>query len=124
MAQGHQVHLWWVPDHQGILGNERVDAAARATMEESQTTTGEYFVMRTMLQGSPPVVSGSGQISGVQHSGNDSRAFQGGDSPQRFGLDAGDAIQIHGCQGRPILDRSLPHGGVPSLIWSPSLPPL
>ena len=75
-------------------------------------------------RGNPPVVSGLGQISGVQYSGDDFGAFRGGDSPHRFGLDAGDAIQIHGCQGRPVLDRSLPHGGVPSLIWSPPLPPL
>ena len=50
-AQGHQVHFWWVPGHQGIAGNERADAAARAAMEESRTTPGEYFVTRTMLQG-------------------------------------------------------------------------
>ena len=51
MAQGHQVHFWWVPGHQGIAGNERADAAARAAMEESRTTRREYFVTRTMLQG-------------------------------------------------------------------------
>ena len=51
MAQGHQVHFWWVPGHQGIAGNESADAAARAAMEESRTTPGEYFVTRTMLQG-------------------------------------------------------------------------
>ena len=51
MAQGHQVHFWWVPGHQGITGNERANAAARAAMEESRTTSGEYFVTRTMLQG-------------------------------------------------------------------------
>ena len=51
MAQGQQVHFWWVPGHQGIAGNERADAAARAAMEESRTTSGEYFVTRTMLQG-------------------------------------------------------------------------
>ena len=51
MVQGHQVHFWWVPGHQGIPRNERADAAARAAMEESRTTSGEYFIMRTMLQG-------------------------------------------------------------------------
>ena len=51
MAQGQQVHFWWVPGHQGIAGNERADAAARAAMEESRTTSGEYFITRTLLQG-------------------------------------------------------------------------
>ena len=51
MAQGQQVHFWWVPSHQGIAGNERADAAAREAMEESRTISGEYFITRTMLQG-------------------------------------------------------------------------
>ena len=51
MAQGHQVHFWWVPGHQGIAGNERADAAARAAMEESRSTPGEFFTARPMMEG-------------------------------------------------------------------------
>ena len=46
MAQGRQVQLWWVPGHQGILGNERANAAARAALEASRTTSGEYAMLR------------------------------------------------------------------------------
>ena len=51
MAQGRQVQLWWVPGHQGIPGNERADSAARAALEESRTTSGEFFTTRAMLEG-------------------------------------------------------------------------
>ena len=51
MAQGHQVHFWWVLGHQGIAGNERADAAAKAAMGESQFTPGESFVTRSMVEG-------------------------------------------------------------------------
>ena len=51
MAHGHQVQFWWAPGHQGIPGNERADTAARAAMEESRTSTGEFFVSRAMLEG-------------------------------------------------------------------------
>ena len=51
MAQGRQVQIWWVPGHQGIAGNEHADSAARAALEESRTTAGEFFVSRAMLEG-------------------------------------------------------------------------
>ena len=51
MARGHQVRLWWAPGHQGIARNETVDAAAKAAMEASLTTTGEFTVVRSMLEG-------------------------------------------------------------------------
>ena len=50
-ARGHQVRLWWAPGHQGIAGNERADAAAKAAMEVSRTTTGEFTAARSMLEG-------------------------------------------------------------------------
>ena len=51
VEQGHQVQLWWAPGHHGIIGNERADIVAKAAMEVSRTTPGEFFVSRTMLQG-------------------------------------------------------------------------
>ena len=114
MAQGHQVHFWWVPSHQGIAGNERADAAARAAMEESRTTLGEYFVMRTMLQGAARQWY-QGQVRSQERStqGTILEPSKEVTVHTNFGLDAGDALQIHGCQGRIVFDRSLPHGGVP-----------
>ena len=52
MAQERQVQIWWVPGgHQGIAGNEHANSAARAALEESRTTGGEFFVSRAMLEG-------------------------------------------------------------------------
>ena len=51
MAQGREVQTWWVLGHQGIAGNERADSAARASLEESWTTSGELFILRAMLEG-------------------------------------------------------------------------
>ena len=51
MARGHQVQLWWAPGHQGIAGNERADAAAKAAMEASRMSTGEFTAVRSMLEG-------------------------------------------------------------------------
>ena len=48
VEQGHQVQLWWAPGHQGIIGNECADIVAKAAMEESRTTPGEFLVSRTM----------------------------------------------------------------------------
>ena len=39
-------------------------------------------------------------------------------------MDVGYALRICGYQGWPVLDRSLPPGGVPPQIWSSPLPPL
>ena len=50
-ARGHQVRLWWAPGHQGIAGNERADAAAKAAMDASRTTIGDFTVARSMLEG-------------------------------------------------------------------------
>ena len=36
---------------QGIAGNEHADLAAKAALEESRTTWGDFFVTRAMLEG-------------------------------------------------------------------------
>ena len=40
-----------MPGHQGIAGNEHADFAAKAALEESRTTWGDFFVTRAMLEG-------------------------------------------------------------------------
>ena len=40
-----------VPGHQGIAGNEHADSAAKAALEESRATWGDFFITRAMLEG-------------------------------------------------------------------------
>ena len=51
ISQGRQVQLWWMPGHQGIAGNEHANSAAKAALEESRTTSGDFFIARAMLEG-------------------------------------------------------------------------
>ena len=48
---GRRVEFWWVPGHTGIEGNERADEAARLAASIPRTSTEEYCISRSMLEG-------------------------------------------------------------------------
>ena len=59
VAQGHQVQLWWAPGHQGIIRNESAETTAKAAMEESWMTLGEFLFQEPCSRG--PSIGGTGR---------------------------------------------------------------